>query len=131
MKNCLDILMWLLVLSGSAQLAAAAELSDNEAVEAGREAFNGRIDFPWYERETDDIRRSDELLADLPFLLDIQTYGDQLNLIVSGPLEAAKTSVRDRLAAQNITIRRLETTAIRMEEAFIYLVRTAREEVGA
>ncbi|MEX0818445.1 MAG: DUF4129 domain-containing protein, partial [Pirellulaceae bacterium] len=37
----------------------AQQLSDTEAVEAGREALDGKVDFPWYDAESDGIKRLD------------------------------------------------------------------------
>lgn len=81
--------------------------------------------------ENSSIRQSATLLLDLPFLIDLQTYGDQLNLIVSGDLEAAQRTIRQRLDSEGISVKRLEKTPIRMEEAFIYLVSQAKQEVNA
>jgi ABC-2 type transport system ATP-binding protein len=78
--------------------------------------------------QNDNIRVLQDALQGLPCLLEIQTYGDQLSLIVSGEIEAAKQAVHDRLTAQHIDPVRLEAVPIRMEEAFIYLVNKAREE---
>jgi ABC-2 type transport system ATP-binding protein len=79
----------------------------------------------------DDIRRARELLAPLPFVLDVQTYGDQLNVIVSADVNAAQHRTKEKLTAEQINITRLQATPIRMEEAFIYLVNQAREEMNA
>ena len=78
-----------------------------------------------------DIRAAERALADLPVLLDIQTYGDQLSLIVEGERDATREAIRERLEARGVGLRRLEPAPVRMEEAFIYLVRTAREGAGA
>lgn len=42
-----------------ASQAISQELADSEAVEAGREALDGAMDFPWYDSESDSIRRLD------------------------------------------------------------------------
>jgi hypothetical protein len=42
-----------------ASLALSEEISDTEAVEAGREALDGSVNFPWYNSESDGIRRLD------------------------------------------------------------------------
>jgi ABC-2 type transport system ATP-binding protein len=77
--------------------------------------------------QNNDIRHLKTVIEELPFLLDIQTYGDQLNLIVSGDAEVAKQNIQAHLSAEDVKLTRLETIPIRMEEAFIYLVSKARE----
>ncbi|MEO8497018.1 MAG: hypothetical protein ABI614_18255, partial [Planctomycetota bacterium] len=42
-----------------AAAALSQQISDTEAVEAGRESLDGKVDFPWYDAESDDIRRLD------------------------------------------------------------------------
>ena len=52
----------LLVMSSALLFASQAmsqEISDTEAVEAGREALDGAVDFPWYDAESDGLRRLD------------------------------------------------------------------------
>ena len=78
-----------------------------------------------------DIRHLKTVLQGLPFMLDIQTYGDQLNLIVSGDVEAAKHNIQEHLSTQHLSLTRLETISVRMEEAFIYLVSKARKGEAA
>lgn len=81
--------------------------------------------------QNQDIRHLKTAIDGLPFVLDIQTYGDQLNLIVSGDVEAAKHRIQSHLSEKAINLTRLETVPIRMEEAFIYLVSKAREGEAA
>jgi ABC-2 type transport system ATP-binding protein len=69
-----------------------------------------------------DVRAATQCLHGLPCLLETQTYGDQLNLIVSGDRQAVEQAVKDRLAAARLPFERLEPVSVRMEEAFIYLV---------
>ena len=49
---CLIALIVLITSSTSAQ-----ELSDTQAVEAGREALDGKVTFPWYDADADGIQR--------------------------------------------------------------------------
>lgn len=72
--------------------------------------------------QNDDIKMLRAALKDLPFIIQVQTYGDQLNVIVSDQPEEAKRTIRTHLEEQGIQIKRLEVVSIRMEEAFIYLV---------
>lgn len=78
-----------------------------------------------------DNRAAQPLLHDLPFMLDVQTYGDQLNLIVSGDIDAAMAGIQATLTGQGIAIERLNPVSMRMEEAFIYRVNQARKEIHA
>jgi ABC-2 type transport system ATP-binding protein len=80
--------------------------------------------------ECDNIRQSQILLKDLPFLLDMQTYGDQLNLIISGDVGSAQQAIKEKLHETQINVKRLDVVTIRMEEAFIYLVGQARKEAS-
>ncbi|MBC8353884.1 MAG: DUF4129 domain-containing protein [Planctomycetes bacterium] len=60
-KLCTVVVMVLLV-----PPSLAGQLSDTEAVEAGREALDGAARFPWYDSDSDGIRRFDvEPPADL------------------------------------------------------------------
>lgn len=69
-----------------------------------------------------DMRRAETLLADMPDLIASQTYGDGLNLIISGDVEKAKVSAQSKLHEAGFTEAMIESMSIRMEEAFIYLV---------
>jgi ABC-2 type transport system ATP-binding protein len=77
---------------------------------------------------TSAMAQAREALADLPGLLDLQTYGDQLNLIVEQDGDTMQQAVRERLDAHAIPIDHLTPMPMRMEEAFIYLVNSARQE---
>lgn len=79
--------------------------------------------------ETSDNHRAHKLLEDGILILDIQTYGEQLNLVMQSDTPHVLDAIRQRL--DGITIKRLEPTPIRMEEAFIYLVNRAEREVLA
>jgi ABC-2 type transport system ATP-binding protein len=75
--------------------------------------------------------QAEQLLQGLAGLIDIQTYGNLLNLIVADP-EAAYGAIAGRLANAGVTIHSLQEAPLRMEEAFIYLVNhvAAGEAVG-
>jgi ABC-2 type transport system ATP-binding protein len=77
-----------------------------------------------------DVRMAQAALEGLPGLLDAQTYGNQLNLIVQGDVDDAAQRVRERLAGSNLAVESLEPVPVRMEEAFIYLVSAARQAAG-
>ncbi len=75
----------------------------------------------------DDMHTLRQSLEEVSFVLQVQTYGDQLNVIVSDEADEAQRNLRAHLEGQGIHIDRLEAASIRMEEAFIYLI----SEVGA
>ncbi len=75
-----------------------------------------------------DVRAATRCLRDLPVVLETQTYGNQLNLIVSGDPAATRQIIVDRLAAAQLAFDHLEPVPVRMEEAFIYLVSQARQQ---
>lgn len=77
---------------------------------------------------TDADRAATTVLMSQAYILDVQTYGDQLNLIVNPDTDHIETLIRDTLQAAGIGVRRLVATSVRMEEAFIYLVKQARQE---
>lgn len=57
---------WLVLLAAGVCFGQAEPLADDAAVEAGAEALQGPISFPWYDAEADSIRRLDvEPPADL------------------------------------------------------------------
>lgn len=75
---------------------------------------------------SDAIREAEQHLEGLETVIDVQTYGDQLNIIVSGDRDDAAYHIREHLSAQGITIQRLEGVPMQMEEAFIYLIKQAK-----
>jgi len=70
----------------------------------------------------------EKLLAQLPDVIEVQTYGHQLNLIVDGDAKTIQTQVEQALEKAGFTEAEFETMPIRMEEAFIYLVNAAKGE---
>ena len=74
----------------------------------------------------DDMRAARTALEGIAGLLEIQTYGDQLNLIFEGDLKVMLRTVRDALERAGVMIDSLEPAPVRMEETFIYLVNEAR-----
>ena len=71
-----------------------------------------------------DNLQAEQVLQDMGGLIDIQTYGNLLNLIVADPA-VARVAVTEQLAGAGITIHSLQPAPLRMEEAFIYLVNHA------
>ncbi len=68
-----------------------------------------------------------ELMAALPGVLEVQTYGDLLHIFVDAT-EARQPEIEARLAEAGIPVISLQRTRPRMEEAFISLVRRRQEE---
>jgi ABC-2 type transport system ATP-binding protein len=69
-----------------------------------------------------DLRRAREILAELPGVLEMQTFGNQLRIFVRDA-GAAIERVQAALAEQGIEVLDVRRTQPRMEEAFISLVR--------
>lgn len=78
--------------------------------------------------ESSDNRGAAHILKRLPGMIDLQTYGEQLNIIVRDR-EEARSAIMDLLKGEGITVQKLENAPVRMEEAFIYLVNQAEGEV--
>lgn len=72
--------------------------------------------------------QAERTLEGLDGSIDIQTYGDQLNLIVSGSPDRLQAECLRRLEAAGLTGAAFDTLPVSMEEAFIYLVNAARGE---
>lgn len=76
------------------------------------------------------IRDAALALEGLDGLIDIQTYGDQLNLIVSGDAPHVEAAAAQRLERAGLSGAAYNTLPVSMEEAFIYLVTTAKGEAS-
>lgn len=74
-----------------------------------------------------DMRAAENTLTGMNDVIDVQTYGDQLNLIVGGDMEKHRSDTAYRLEKAGLTNAELSTMPVRMEEAFIYLINKARE----
>ncbi len=74
------------------------------------------------------LREASRIIADLPGVLEVQTYGDLLHVFVDDA-EARAGFLKDVLHESNITVQRLRRTRPRMEQAFISLIRR-RSEAG-
>ena len=73
-----------------------------------------------------DIRVAQRALQGIEGLLDIQMYGDQLNLIVKGDANQFKAESARRLEQAGLGKPAFEIVPVSMEEAFIYLVEAAK-----
>ncbi|MFN2156240.1 MAG: ABC transporter ATP-binding protein [Anaerolineae bacterium] len=89
------------------------------------ERIKGLVEGELVALRTSNLHRAREVLAPLPGLLEMQTFGDQLRLFVRDADKAIEWT-RSTLAAQNIELLEVRRTQPRMEEAFISLVRRQR-----
>lgn len=69
----------------------------------------------------DDLFQAEKLLKRLAAVLDVQPYGDVLNIIM--PDDTSHTLIERELERANIQIYSFRPTPPRLEEAFIYFVR--------
>jgi ABC-2 type transport system ATP-binding protein len=75
----------------------------------------------------DELREAAQVIADLPGVLEVQTYGDLLHVFVD---DAARRTpdIEQALGQAGIAVEGLRQTRPRMEEAFISLIRKRSEE---
>ena len=73
------------------------------------------------ELKSADWRRAKEILQKLPGVLEIQTYGESLHILVDSE-DKRLASLEKTLAENNVTYRGLRRAPIRMEEAFLSLI---------
>lgn len=71
-----------------------------------------------------DLLEAEKIIARLDGVIDVQPYGDLLNIIV--PDESFQSAIMETLEAANITIHALNPAPPRLEEVFIYFVRQYR-----
>jgi ABC-2 type transport system ATP-binding protein len=69
-----------------------------------------------------DLRHARTLLADLPAVLEVQTYGDLIHVFVEDS-QTGQATLRKALEDAGVTITDVRQTRPRMEEAFISLIR--------
>lgn len=74
-----------------------------------------------------DLRHAEEVIAGLPGVLEIQTYGDLLHIFVDDA-SLRRDALKGALEAADIGVASLRHTRPRMEEAFISLVRKQMRE---
>ncbi|MFO7917212.1 MAG: ABC transporter ATP-binding protein [Anaerolineae bacterium] len=68
-----------------------------------------------------DLRRAQKVVAELPGVLEIQTYGQMLHVFVDDPT-IRQGEIEAALEAQDMTCRGMREIAPHMEEAFISLI---------
>jgi len=69
----------------------------------------------------DDLLKAEKALRNMNGALDVQPYGNVLNIIVEEDIQSA--DIEASLATENIHVTSLHPTPPRLEEAFIYFVR--------
>jgi ABC-2 type transport system ATP-binding protein len=74
-----------------------------------------------------DLRQAEELISGLLGVLEVQTYGMMLHVFVDD-VARRRDEIKAALAARGIACRGMREIGVRMEEAFISLVR--REQLG-
>lgn len=73
------------------------------------------------------LRAAQEVIARLPGVLEVQTYGDLLHIFVDD-VALRQSQLEAALAAEKVEVVSLRQTRPRMEEAFISLIRKRLEE---
>jgi ABC-2 type transport system ATP-binding protein len=91
------------------------------------ERIKGLVEGELLELRPDQLREASGIIAGLPGVLEVQTYGDLLHVFVDDATGRA-SEIEAALDAASITINGLRQTRPRMEEAFISLIRRRLEE---
>ena len=91
------------------------------------ERIKGLVEGELLELRPDQLREASGVIAGLPGVLEVQTYGDLLHVFVDDAMRRA-SEIEAALGAASITIEGLRQTRPRMEEAFISLIRKQLEE---
>jgi ABC-2 type transport system ATP-binding protein len=86
------------------------------------ERIKGLVEGELLELRPDHLREASALLAGLPGVLEVQTYGDLLHVFVDSAAQRAP-EVQAALTGAGIAVAGLRQTRPRMEEAFISLIR--------
>ncbi len=84
-------------------------------------AIRGQIRGDLVELKTQEWRKARRALRDLPGVIEIQTYGESLHVLVESA-EASLPKIEAMLQGQNIRFQTLRRAPIRMEEAFLSLI---------
>ncbi|RLC63402.1 MAG: ABC transporter ATP-binding protein, partial [Chloroflexi bacterium] len=90
------------------------------------ERIKGLVEGELLELRPDRLREASHIIADLPGVLEVQTYGDLLHVFVD---DAARRTldIEQALGRAGIAVEGLRQTRPRMEEAFISLIRKRTE----
>jgi len=90
--------------------------------------IRGRLDGELIKIIADDWLSAREVLEDLPGILEIQTYGEALHILVDSR-EHRLPQLKEELEHAGLTVREARAVPPRMEEAFISLIREMRRRV--
>ena len=83
--------------------------------------IRGQIEGDLIELKSADWRRAKRILQNMPGVIEVQTYGEALHILVDS--EEKRLAMLERtLAENNVTYRGLRRAPIRMEEAFLSLI---------
>ncbi len=83
--------------------------------------IRGQIEGDLIELKSADWRRAKRILQNIPGVIEVQTYGEALHILVDS--EEKRLAMLERtLAENNVTYRGLRRAPIRMEEAFLSLI---------
>lgn len=85
------------------------------------EAIRAELPGELLELRPQDWRRAREVVDGLPGVLQVQTYGEALHLIVDS-VEARLPEIKSALSSHDVAYLQLEQAVPRMEEAFISLI---------
>ncbi len=90
------------------------------------ERIKGLVEGELLELRPDRLREAGRVVAELPGVLESQTYGDLLHIFVDDAARRAP-EIQGALAAAGIAVHGLRQTRPRMEEAFISLIRRRQQ----
>ena len=83
--------------------------------------IRGQIEGDLIELKSADWRRAKGILQNVPGVIEIQTYGEALHILVDSE-EKRLAMIEKTLAKNDVTYRELRRAPIRMEEAFLSLI---------
>jgi len=83
--------------------------------------IRGQIEGDLIELKSADWRRAKGILQNVPGVIEIQTYGEALHILVDSE-EKRLATIEKTLAKNDVTYRGLRRAPIRMEEAFLSLI---------
>jgi ABC-2 type transport system ATP-binding protein len=89
--------------------------------------IKGLVEGELLELKPERLREASALLAGLPGVLEVQTYGDLLHVFVDSAAER-EAAIRAAMDGAGIGVQGLRRTRPRMEEAFISLIRKRSEK---
>jgi ABC-2 type transport system ATP-binding protein len=91
------------------------------------ERIKGLVEGQLLELRPDRLREASQLIAGLPGVLEVQTYGDLLHVFVDDAMKRA-SDIEGALGKAGIAVEGVRQTRPRMEEAFISLIKKRSEE---